>query len=186
MGGGLAMAFLVAALAAAGPIPSASAGLSLEGDAENVRLDIDHERLKDVLDRISARYKVQFMGSDKLAEIVSGSYRGKIEGVIAGLLNNHNHMLSRAAAGLTVTLLDGDGAGDTAAADHQGVTVLQPPPPTLSPEGRRIARQFFGDQADRLQIDEKLLRSYAAGRAGRVNTRDNRRLRFPSAESTPQ
>lgn len=188
-GGRLATAFLVAVLAAAGPAPSAEAGMSLEGEADNVKLEIDHEPLQDVLARISSRYKVQFKGSDKLAETVSGSYRGKLEGVIAGLLSNHNHMLSRAGAGLTVTLLDGGGsadAGDTVAAGHQGVTILQPPPPTLSPEGRRIARQFFGDEADRLQIDEKLLRSYAAGRASRVNTRDNRRLRFPSAEPTPQ
>lgn len=174
------------------------ADIAVVGATDAVVLNVQDAKLGEVLEKIATTYKAKVTSNVDLDTSVSGSYRGKLEGVIAALLSNYNFVMNQTPQGLNVMILQASVQATTAGAQATAVAppivpaAIKPAPmplphalarPTsasavgqhseLSPEGRQLARELFGSEAPVPVVDEAFLKAYAK-RAIRSNAMQRR------------
>jgi hypothetical protein len=97
--------------------------LSIEGDATALHVVVQQTTIEDVLSALKG-FNVRYRSSIGLDEVLTGTYAGPLDHVVARLLNGYNYAIKLASSGLEVTIF---GKGD----------VFAVPAPIIIPVRRR-------------------------------------------------
>jgi hypothetical protein len=116
---------LVSALGVAST--SARADVSVEGDIRAVRLHVSHASVSEVLDALGATFDLRHRTSIPLDRAVHGTYSGRLDQVIASLLNGYNYYLVyKNGHGVEVVVLGTPGKAVAAALPKPPLRVNDP------------------------------------------------------------
>lgn len=172
-------------LAAAVPLLAgqcAIAEVKVSGTAAAVVVEANQEKLKAVLDSLSAAHAVRVESKVPLDTTINGTYRGNVTSVLARLLADYSHTVRRSDGGMTVTIL-GLRATPTGEPQPSGER-LDPPPttanqrlvspastpaarpqppgtPQLSAKGEDLRRRMFGENGPKLYVPDENLSAYS-------------------------
>jgi hypothetical protein len=109
-----------------GAAPAADRGgrtLSIEGDATALHVVVQQTTIEDVLSALKG-FNVRYRSSIGLDEVLTGTYAGPLDHVVARLLNGYNYAIKLASSDLEVTIF---GKGD----------IFAVPAPIIIPVRRR-------------------------------------------------
>ncbi len=89
----IAAATLLLAVTLAAAAPSARADVSVEGDIRAVRLKVSHAPVREVLSALETAFNVRYRSSVSLDGGIHGTYTGRLDRVIARVLEGYNYVL---------------------------------------------------------------------------------------------
>jgi hypothetical protein len=100
-----AAAALLLAVAVAAAAPSARAGVGVEGDVHAVRLEASHVPIGEVLSALETAFNVRFRSSISLDRKIHGTYTGRLDRVIARVLDGYNYVLKHEKDTIEIVVL---------------------------------------------------------------------------------
>jgi hypothetical protein len=92
-------------IACLGFAQSASAEVSISGQANALKLETRGATLDEVLRALRLTYKFQYKGTGALPDVISGTYSGSLRSVVARLLNGHDYIMRGSPDDLSVEIL---------------------------------------------------------------------------------
>jgi len=106
-------------------VQSAAAEVRVSGTAAAMTIQARKATLQEVLQALHASFKLQYSGSTEPHRLVDGTYSGRLQAVLAELLDGNNYVLHDFAGGLQLTFFGSMG--------NAPVYRPAPPPPPPPP-----------------------------------------------------
>jgi hypothetical protein len=100
-----AAAALLLAITVTAATPSARAGVSVDGDVHAVRLQASHAPVGDVLSALETAFNVRYRSSIALDRGIHGTYTGRLDRVIARVLDGYNYVLKHEKDAIEIVVL---------------------------------------------------------------------------------
>jgi hypothetical protein len=113
---------LLLAVAVAAAAPSARADVSVEGDIRAVRLEASHAPVQEVLSALGTAFNVRYRSSVSLDRGIHGTYTGRLDRVIARVLDGYNYVLKHEKDAIEIVVVG-----------RTGEAVASPTPKKVSP-----------------------------------------------------
>ncbi len=84
---------------------SASAEVSISGQANALRIETRGATLDEVLRALQAAFKFQYQDTGTLNDVISGTYSGSLRGVVTRLLEGHDFVMHGSLSDLSVEII---------------------------------------------------------------------------------
>src|SRR5262245_22374990 len=80
--------------------------IHLKGDPDQLELRVDGASMREILDRLSQRFKLTYTLPPGVSTTLSGRYSGSLSRVLARVLDGSNYIVEVAEHGLNVVVID--------------------------------------------------------------------------------
>ena len=137
----LVWAVVLATQIGAMPGPAAAAS-EVEGQADTVKLRAENASIREVLDALSAKFKVSYKVPSNLIRNLTGEYSGTLNQVLARLLDGNDYIVETSEDGVKIVVLGASGGHAPPSSPVAAVAALPAPasreqPVAVPPPGSR-------------------------------------------------
>ncbi len=112
-------------------VSSASAATDIQGTSDDLQLNVQNATIVEILNALSARFKVTFKARSHNPRLLTGAYSGTLRETLTRILDGNDYILERSDRGLEITILGASGTEQQNAPRQPAVTASASPP--LSP-----------------------------------------------------
>lgn len=114
-------------------VSSASAGTDVRGTPDDLQLKVENASIVEILNALSARFKITFKARSHNPRVLTGTYSGTLRETLTRVLDGNDYILERSERGLEITILGASGTEQQNAQRQPVVTASASPPLAPAP-----------------------------------------------------